>query len=269
MQAGRTRKVWLGAVALVMTWTACLAGESLAARQPQPSFTAYFSWPDITGTTTVNGISEKIDVKYRDVVENFDVWRASARLEQWPRGSWGYLVDGGYSQAEAFAVEETQGVLGSIDFRHARVEASALYRVGEWGLGGAQRSHTHRSYRGVILDTYLGMRWAYLKQEITEEGQPPVGGTENWFEPLVGARVFLDLTRMLGIRLTTDAGGFGVGSDLTWNLWAEIDFAFSPASSLTFGYLIHDIDYEKGSGAETFGLNAQFKGPTLGFAFRF
>ena len=50
--------------------------------------------------------------------------------------------------------------------------------------------------------------------------------------------------------------GFSIGSatDLTWNLYAGVDWRFSPSFDLKLGYRLLDIDYDNGSGSDEFGL---------------
>ena len=78
---------------------------------------------------------------------------------------------------------------------------------------------------------------------------------------------------MLSERVTLvvrgDAGGFGVGSELTWNLVGNVQYHLSRTVSLGMGYRALSIDYEQGSGTDHFRYNMIMHGPALGVAFRF
>ena len=64
-----------------------------------------------------------------------------------------------------------------------------------------------------------------------------------------------------------DIGGFGVGSDLTWNLVGllgyEFDLLGAPATVLG-GYRVLYQDYENGNGSDKFAYEIYTYGPILG-----
>ena len=64
-------------------------------------------------------------------------------------------------------------------------------------------------------------------------------------------------------------GGFGIGSDLTWN--AAIHLAVNPSDTMTvvLGYHVQNVDYEDGSGLGRFIYDMEISGPQLGVAFHF
>jgi hypothetical protein len=64
--------------------------------------------------------------------------------------------------------------------------------------------------------------------------------------------------------LRGDIGGFGVGSDLTWNLVGLVDFKPWKHVSLFGGYRALYQDYEDGSGVNEFKFDATMHGPILG-----
>ena len=92
---------------------------------------------------------------------------------------------------------------------------------------------------------------------------------QDWVDPIVGGRVFLDLTDNLSLVLRGDIGGFGVGSDFTWNVAGLLlyDFdLFGKDASVVAGYRVLDQDFEDGSGANKFAYDVTTHGPILGAA---
>lgn len=71
------------------------------------------------------------------------------------------------------------------------------------------------------------------------------------------------------LRVITGIGGFGAGSDFTWQLFPSVGFKLADSVSLEFGYRWIDIDYSTGDGNERFGYDVLTQGPVGGFAFRF
>ena len=62
--------------------------------------------------------------------------------------------------------------------------------------------------------------------------------TDWWIDPIVGARVRVDLTDRLGLRVWGDVGGFGIGSaaDFTWEAMGLLTWQLSRSWSLLGGY---------------------------------
>jgi hypothetical protein len=85
----------------------------------------------------------------------------------------------------------------------------------------------------------------------------------------VGGRLLLTLSERVTLVVRGDAGGFGVGSELTWNLIGNVQYHLSRTVSLGMGYRAFSIDYEKGSGNDRFRYDVLMHGPALGAAFHF
>ena len=66
-----------------------------------------------------------------------------------------------------------------------------------------------------------------------------------------------------------DVGGFGVGSELTWNAALHLAHQLSEGVSLGFGYHVMDVDFEDGSGLSKFTYDVQIHGPQIGVGFHF
>ncbi len=95
-----------------------------------------------------------------------------------------------------------------------------------------------------------------------------------WIDPFVGGRFVLDLGRRWDFRARGDVGGFGVGSDFTWNLALHWIYRASPLVSVAFGYRVLDIDFDEDVGHPFLpGRRARFRydvttlGPQIGIAF--
>jgi hypothetical protein len=93
-----------------------------------------------------------------------------------------------------------------------------------------------------------------------------VGQTQSWVDPVLGARFRLNLPRGFFANLKGDAGGFGVGSQQTWQIYTGVGKEFKEKYSVLLGYRYLAVDYRNGgflfdthmSGLLT-GLNIRFK----------
>ena len=71
-----------------------------------------------------------------------------------------------------------------------------------------------------VVAPEAGFRYTYMRTELEVRGGPTVDGSESWVDPLIGSRIGLELTDRWAIIGEGNFGGFGVGSDFTWNVQA-------------------------------------------------
>lgn len=68
-------------------------------------------------------------------------------------------------------------------------------------------------------------RGRYVIHENTSTAINP-DRSNSWVDPIIGARLSADLSTKVMVNLRGDIGGFGVGSDFTWNGSAFIGLSF-------------------------------------------
>ena len=71
------------------------------------------------------------------------------------------------------------------------------------------------------------------------------------------------------LKLRGDIGGFGAGSEFTWQVFPFVDWRFAKWGSLQAGYRWLYMDYETGSGADRFEYDMLNQGAQLGFTVHF
>ena len=116
-------------------------------------------------------------------------------------------------------------------------EVSGLKRLTHWleaGLAG----------RVVSLDAELDLETINQPRNVS-------GGT-TWFDPVVVLRSNNVFNEKWLAQLRLDAGGFGVGSDFTWQLQINGGYRFSDLFQASLGYRYIGIDYDSGEGRDRF-----------------
>jgi hypothetical protein len=93
--------------------------------------------------------------------------------------------------------------------------------------------------------------------------------SKTWFDPILITRLTADIKDKWHFQFRGDIGGFGVGSDLTWQLQAYAGYQFTKVFRLTAGYRILSMDYDKGTDADRFIYNVDTFGPEISFGFHF
>lgn len=239
----------------------------------QISVTPYFWAPDVDVKSTVSGSTAKLDLSFSDILDDFDVFGFSIRVEMW-KGEWGLFFDGAYVDLDGdFKLVTTAPVINvDVSIEDAVFDFGVAYKLFEMPLGDS-------GTRVLVFEPLGGVRYHYLKQEIKLGATHPIkgpvgttlGGEEDWVELIIGARIRHDLAKKLTAVVRTDFGGFGIGSasKLTWNLVSGIDWQFKKNMSLKVAYRVMDIDYSRHSGGSEFGLDGKMQGPMFGLTILF
>jgi hypothetical protein len=126
------------------------------------------------------------------------------------------------------------------------------------------------SYRVCkYCEVLAGVRYNNISGEIRGPlGRNP-SGTQEWWDPIIGANLSLPLGKGFSLNVRGDIGGFGVGSDFAWQVFPYFGWQFAKWGSLQAGYRWVDMDYESGSGANRFKYDMFIQGPQIGFTFHF
>ncbi|MBN8874229.1 MAG: hypothetical protein J0H67_15445 [Rhodospirillales bacterium] len=129
-------------------------------------------------------------------------------------------------------------------------------------------------YRAVetnnqFLDVGAGVRpWSVSTKFTLNAGLLPGVSTSqsvSWADPLIAARYHADISKTLGLTVYGDVGGFGAGSELTWQVLGTVDYRWNDWLVTRLGYRHLHIDYQ----ASVLRLNIGLSGPILAATFRF
>jgi len=66
--------------------------------------------------------------------------------------------------------------------------------------------------------------------------QSEITASTNWVDPFIGFRARADLSDQRDAALRADIGGFGIGSELTWNAFAALGYQVKENTTLELGY---------------------------------
>ena len=88
---------------------------------------------------------------------------------------------------------------------------------------------------------------------------------ENWVDPVIGLHGQYQFDSGIFIRALSQVGGFGVGSDLTWDVFGGLGYQFNDSISATAGYRHLEVDYENNG----FVFDVELSGPVIGMTITF
>jgi hypothetical protein len=239
---------------------------------------APYAWLAGTGgTITTGGVDQDFDLSFEDI---FDLTTGGFQIYTQARykrffvafdGTWATLGHG----------EDVLG--GRIDFEvdQTIAELHVGYRLVGPDFAATGRGAADFTPWGLELDAYLGARYwrTDLSLSVDLPGRPPIipptmiseSDTDEWVEPLIGARFRMGLTPTVGMSIYGNVGGFGVGNaaDLTWTLSMSVEWQFADRWGAAFGWRTQSVEEMSGSGAERNGSKIVTTGPIIGLIYRF
>jgi hypothetical protein len=96
------------------------------------------------------------------------------------------------------------------------------------------------------IDALTGFRYWHLGQTL-EFSPSSLGlnfqGSQNWVDPLVGARIEVPLSSKLAVNIIGDVGGWGVGSQLDYQIGGLLSYQWKPKWALQAGWRYLDVNY--------------------------
>ena len=98
-------------------------------------------------------------------------------------------------------------------------------------------------------------------------------GSIDWVDPFVGARLRQQIAPGESLVLRGDVGGFGAGSDNSWQVLATYNWQMcTMGGHLIDGYLGYralSVDYSQGSGKTEYKYDVLMQGPVMGATLHF
>jgi hypothetical protein len=148
--------------------------------------------------------------------------------------------------------QETPGPTIHVDFEDIMTEGAGYYRF-------SKGPHA--------VDALFGVRYTYLSPRIGVGSLPRQTSRQDWLDPIIGARYIWSISDKWKLNLRGDIGGFGVGSNFTYNLAGIVEFKPWNHVSILGGYRVLYQDYEDGSGIDEFKYDVTMHGPLLALNF--
>jgi len=196
---------------------------------------AVYGWgAGLSGDVGVFGLPpQNIDLPFSDVIQDLEF--AAMGLAEARKGRFMMGVDVTYTNVSK-SVNTPFGVIAnSID-----VTNTSLMLTGVAGYGIIDTDMAR-------LDLIAGARLWSVNNDFDARGGL-VGGRSwsdgaTWVDPLVGAKLRVDLLPKVYVASWGMIGGFGVGSDLMWDVMGGAGYDFTDHFSLFAGYRAVSVDY--------------------------
>jgi hypothetical protein len=217
----------------------------------------YLMFPSMSGESGIRELPLiNVNADASDIFSNLEfgaMLYMEARSDKWTFGS-----DFVYMKLSQDVESSTLINSGEIELRQMIWELSGLYRL------------------LPFLETGIGFRMnnismsANISRNVVGGGTSELLDAENsqfWVDPVIVARLSETINGTWQFQFRGDLGGFGIGSDFTWQLQGAVGYRFSKLCQTTIGYRIIGMDYDKGSGADRFRYDMNTSGPMIKLGF--
>jgi hypothetical protein len=231
------------------------------------SVVPYLWAASLDGDAKVRGIEADVEVSFQDTLEDLSL--AGMAIVEARKGRFGFAVNPLFVRTESDARGGPLEADNTTDI--ATVGAGLFYRALDWEFGRDALGQP----RTLAIEPTVGARLNHLRGEIDTRldaagfrARRQFDESQTWVDPLIGVNAILRLSERWAVRAEADVGGFGVGSDLTWNAQAALTYRFTAAGLDAFagaGYRALHWDYEDGG----FAWDVTMHGPMLGAGVRF
>ena len=264
------------------------------APDPEPwrfGITSYGWAINIAGSLTARGQTVDVNASFIDLVQKSDsllAWMSYFEADKGRVGFYGDVVWTrlGFSRSTAAYRNPLPGLQLSATANAALVtdlviaELGGLYEVHRWP--GSDGSFTAvdallgfrywNSSASVSVDALATANYAALGLSGSRQFGVSLSNTMQWVDPLVGLRLRHQFTPHQNIMLRGDIGGFGLGSQLTWQALGVYSYEWQADRvriAGVIGYRAIGVNYSAGSGFDANGMNLVFHGPVIGIGLRF
>ena len=258
--------------------------------------TPYAWFTGVSGDIKAGGRKFDINASFIDIVQESDwiiplMGHAQAKKDRFSIFTDGFYTQMQFTKKQLVTLTPLQGPIADpiVKFKNkltltqtlAFAEFDVGYEVAEWDQGPLGMS---------TLEILAGARYWYgdvdarLKVDRTVK-LPNLGlkqkkntayiksGSQDWVDPVVGIRVNQTFSEGRQLQFLGDIGGFGVGSEFTWQVFAGYNH-FTPIGNgntlfaTTIGYRAIGFDYDVGSGSNAQSYDLVLHGPIAGLSLR-
>ena len=300
--------VALGGLLLAITSTAAADLYTGASRDmaleplPSPSqwqfdFTPYAWLIGVNGNATARGRTVDIDASFFDLVEKSDSLMALTGYFEARKGPVSLFADVVWQDLSFDARRSASGnpfpnlpnvniaikAKADLGYQSTVIQSGLFYQIAKWqggdgaytalDLSGSARYWNEEVDVSLRATGTLTANIEKLGLELQRSKSIVIAhsGTLEWIDPVVGARLRHRMASGSELILAGDIGGFGVGSDFSWQALATYGFdvnCFGTPLRTVVGYRALAVDYSENGRFGKNGLDLVQHGPVLGISLR-
>jgi hypothetical protein len=262
------------------------------------SFTPYAWLTGVDGSVTVRGHKANINDSFIDIVDKSDSLFALMGYFEARKGRLGLFTDvvwedlgfGGHYQQSSSPFRRLSNAKVSVkanaqlDYQSTIVQSGFAYELAKWPSGagtsftaldlmGSARYWNQEADVSLDVSGALTADFERLGLKVKRSGSRAVAqsGTLQWVDPVVGMRLRHEWSSGSRFELLGDVGGFGAGSEFSWQAVAVYGFdvpVFGTTMHSVVGYRALSVDYSENGAHGQNVVDFIQHGPLLGASFR-
>lgn len=200
----------------------------------QFTLSPYFYGTGLDGKVGVGSVVSDVELEFSDIWDIYDGGLVLALEGR--KGRYGFMFDGLWTK-----------LAGDSDTNRPGFTEVAL-NVEEVIISGY---FTYRAYEDedVFFDVMAGFRYGYLDVDIELKSSVlpnlQANNSNDWVDPMIGLRTRYNLTDKLFLNTVFQIGGFGISSDLTWDLYVGLGYSFTDWVAFQAGWRHISTDYDR------------------------
>lgn len=206
----------------------------------------------IDGTAQIGNLELPVDMSISDLFDALKFGAMAAyRIEN---DVWSFEGDVTYMNLGVDQSGPREKVRGELDTEQLTVMATAGRRISPYVEGLFSLAY-------FDLSNDLEVQVLNQRQRASRDA--------DWIDPLVGLACAVPFAGKWTYSLRGDIGGFGVGSDLTWQVLTTVRRQNTELFGWYIGYRAIGFDYEDGQGRNYQRYDLTQQGPLAGISFSF
>ncbi len=239
---------------LAMVSQAVSAEETSKDKNWEFNLTPLYLWmANIEGDTTLGQRTNSTKVDFSQIFDDLE-GAFSINFSGMHKSNFGFMFDYLYLDVSSHR-DSKLGISLDVGLKTQLSQLAGAYRFGS-------EPHT--------FDAVAGIRYLSIEVDVDFD-IPPISQSakKDLVDPIIGGRYKWKIADKWNLKLYGDIGGFGVGSDFTWQALGVVDFWPWQHVGFSAGYRALNYEFEDDEGATTFELDLLLHGPILGVTFRF
>lgn len=232
--------------------------DELPTQKWQYTVEPYVMFPNMSGNTALGNLPElNVNVDSGQIFSNLQFGAMlyfEASNEKWNFNSDLLYMNLAKGIKNRYLIDS-----GEVSAKQLGWELAALYKIKPWlevGIGGLLNS----------VETGLDINRKNIGGGTTNIQKER---SQTWLDPMLIAVFKNTAGKKITYSLRGEIGGFGIGSDLAWQLQAYAGYRFSKLFEIQGGYRAISLDYATGSGSDYYLYNIDTYGPQIRFGFNF
>jgi hypothetical protein len=161
------------------------------------------------------------------------------------------------------------------------VEVGGVYEVFRWqhsegsstAIDGVMAFRYWNNSLAASFDADANVDFSHLRLDRSFGIAVARSDSIQWVDPVFGVRVTHQFTPRQQFTVRGDIGGFGLGSQFSWQAVAVYSYAWTldggQKLAALLGFRALGVNYSSNSGSDAVGINETLYGPIIGVSYRF